>query len=799
MTIHQDLKQALRGLRRTPGFTTVALLTLALGTGASSAVFSVLQTLFLRPLPFADPGRLVSLSTADPNNHFPGERYLPLSAPCYRDLLERQRVFEAVAASRRKGYDLTGRGEAERIPGLRVTGSFFSVLGVPATLGRALQPADEQGASVVVLSHDFWARSFGSDSAVLGQSIVLDGRARVVVGVMPAGFFWQGQPEVFVPEPPDPEELAGARGTLAFDGVARLLPGISVGTARAAMEQLGRQLAVDFPDAKEWSIGVTGLWEVFYGDRRPAMRLLLLTGVFVLVIACANLANLVLSRAAGRQREMALREALGGGWRGRLRPFLADGLVLSMAGGGLGLLLAEASTGILGPWVPPELAGAYGLNLRVLGFTLGVSVLTTLVAGIVPTVLFSPLDLSQRLREGDRGASSGPHEWLRSTLVAGQVALTLALMVCFGALWQSLQKLQQAPMGFDADRAIAFTVRPNAAQYPGEAEQIALVRQVVRGISGLPGVRAVGSISATPMGSDMSGDFILPGRERENHSAHYRSVSPGGFAALGMTLLQGRAFEDADCLDRPESVIVSRSLAARCWPGDDPIGKTVVKKMYDDVGTVFRIVGVVEDVRLEGPAVDRNLEAIYWPAHGVGWGDSCRIVVRADGNPMALIPAIRTYMKTLAPDLPLARMQSLRGVLDENLAASRTQATLMGVLAAIALGLAVAGIYGVMAHSVTRRTREIGIRKALGGQDMQVVLEIARRGMKVTAAGLGAGVALTLAMGRVLSSQVYGVSATDPVFIAAAALAFGLVAASASLLPASRAARLNPVDALRAE
>lgn len=799
MTIHQDLRQACRGLRRTPGFTVVALLTLALGIGASTAVFSVLQTLFLKPLPFAEPDRLVYLSTADPNTHFPGSRYLPLSAPCYRDLQERQRVFSGVAASQARGYNLTGLEEAERVVGLRVTGSFFPLLGVQATLGRTLQPSDEHGSSVVVLAHGLWTRKFGGDPAIVGRSVVLDGTAHLVVGVMPASFAWQREPQVFVPDPPTQEELEGARGTLAFGGIARLQPGVSVAQAKASMEELGKQLQAEFPEAREWSIGTTRLWEVFYGDRRAPSRLLLLTGLFVLIIACANLANLMVSRAATRQREMALRAALGGGWKERLRPFLADGFVLSLAGGGLGLLLASGLSGALRSYVPPELLGSYGLDARVLGFTLGVSVMTTLVAGLVPTVLLSRLHLARCLREGDRGASGRSHEWVRSSLVSAQVALTLALLVSFGALWQSLQKLQQAPMGFEVDQALAFTVRPPAEQLQSEAQQVAFFRQIVRGLSELPGVRAAGSISDTPMGGGASGDFLIPGRERENHSAHYRSASPGGFGALGMTVLKGRGFEDADCRELPESVIVSRALAARCWPGEDPIGKTILKKMVDDVGTTFRVVGVVEDVRLEGPAVDRGLEAIYWPAHGLFWGDSCRIVVRAEGNPMALIPSIRTFMKRVAPDVPLTGIQTLRSVLDANLEASRTQASLMGLLACIALGLAVAGIYGVMAYSVSQRTREIGIRKALGGQDRHVVWAIARRGLVLTACGLGVGVVLTVGLGRALASQVYGVSATDPLFITLASLAFGLVALVACLIPASRAARLNPVEALRLE
>ncbi len=799
MAIYKDLKQALRGLRRAPGFTAVAVFTLVLGIGASTAVFSVLQTLFLRPLPFSEPDRLVFLHTTDPNKHFPNSRFLPLAAACYQDIQQRQRVFSSVAAYQPKSYTLTGAGDAERELGLRVTGSFFQVLGTRAALGRVLQAADERDPSVVVLSHGLWSRRFGGDPGILGRSVILDGKGYVVVGVMPREFAWQEQPQLFVPDPPSAQELEEARGTLAFNAIARLRTGISLDRANAAMEELGRELQVELPDAKEWGIGAGKLWEFFYGDRRATMGFLLLTGIFVLVIACSNLANLMIARAATRQREMALRRALGGGWKGVLRPFLADGLVLSAAGGGLGLLLAWELSGTLRPYVPPELLPAYGLDVRVLCFTVVVSVLTTLVAGVVPALLFPRVNLSACLRQGDRGASGHSHGWLRNILVAAQVALTLALLVSFGALWQSLHKLRQAPMGYQTEKALAFSVTPDALKYPDDAQQAAFMRQVVRGLSEIDGVEAVGSISATPMGGGSTGDFILPGHESEALSAHYRSVSPGGFAALGMTLLRGRAFEDADCVERPENIIVSRSLAERCWPGQDPIGKTIVKQMYDEVGTSFRIVGVVEDVRHRGPAVDRGLETIYWPADGPFWGRSCRVVVRAQGDPMALVPAIRTFMKRVDPDLPLTGLQTLRSVLDSKLEPSRTEALLMGLLAASTLGLAAAGIYGVMAFAVSQRRREIGIRKALGGQNSRVVWEVARRGMVLTMFGLGAGILLTLGVGRVLASQVYGVSATDPLSIALAGVSFGIVALAACLIPASRAARMNPVDVLRAE
>lgn len=799
MNVLHSLRPALRGLLRTPGFTAVALLTLALGIGASTAVYSVLQTLFLRPLPFHQDERLVQLNTADPHKHFPGARHLALSAVAYQDIQDRQQVFSQVAATQFRGCTLTGSGQPERLLGLRVTGSFFPLLGVRPAMGRSLQPSDDHGAAVAVISHRLWIQRWGGDPTLIGRSILLDGKSHGVVGILPPTFAWPREPQVFLNEPPTAEELREVRGTLAFTGIARLKPHISFEHARRAMDTLGQAIAAQIPDAKEWGIETTELRQAFYGDRRSKAGFLLLTGLSVLVIACANLGNLMLARAAGRQRELAMRKALGAGQGALFLPFLADATLLSLGGGVIGIGLAWGLSGLLRPHIPAELLGAYGLDLGVLAFALGVSILTALLTGLVPALLFTRMDPAKALRAGGPSETGGSQSWLRNGLVAAQVALTLTLLVSFAALWRSLNRLQAAPMGFQVDQALAFTVRPNPAKYPQDAQQAALLKQIVQRIAQLPGVKAVGSTSATPLGSGASGDFLVPGRERDTFSAHYRSISPGGFTALGVSLLKGRDFLEGDCLPVPTHVIVNRSLADHCWPGQDPLGKTLAKHMGDPAPTQFQIVGVVEDVRHEGPEADKNLDTIYWPAFGALWTNADRVVVRADGHPMALVPSLREVVKALDPDLPLAGLRPLRAELDQHMEASHSQAQLLGLLAAIALMLAAVGIYGVMAHSVTQRTREIGIRKALGGQNVQVVWEIARRGLVMTAFGLGGGALLTLGLGRLLTTQVYGVSATDPLFVALASLVLGLVALAAALIPASRAACVEPAIALRAE
>ena len=798
MTFLIDLRHALRGLPRTPGFTVIAIFTLALGLGASTAVYSVLQTLFLRPLPFAQDDRLVQVYTTDPQKHFPGSRHLPISGAAYRDLQQRQQVFSSVAATQPRGVTLTGVGPAERFVGLRVTGSYFATLGVRPLLGRLLQPSDDYATPAVVLSHKLWSQRWGSNPALIGKSIVLDGKSRVVVGVLTPTFTWRGEPQVFVNDGPTAEEIQGARGTLAFIGVARLKPNVSPEQAGKAMEALNQALATEIPDAKDFGLGLAGLRDAFYGDRSQTAGFLLLTGISVLVIACANLGNLLLSRAAGRQRELALRKALGAGWSGLLRPFLADAMVLSLGGGALGILLAWALSGMLRPYIPSELLGTFGLDRPVLAFALGISLLTALVTGLVPALLFARLDPALVLQAGGRGNTGGTQGWLRNGLVGAQVALTLTLLVSFGALWRSLVHLQKAPLGYDVDQALAFIVRPNPVKFPEDAQQAAFIREIVRAVAQLPGVQAVGSTSDTPLAGGSTGDFLVPGRESEKFNAHYRGVSPGGFKALGVPLLQGRDFVDGDCQPRPTGVIVSRALANRVWPGQDPLGKTVAKFMYGPTATPFQIIGVVEDVRHGGPEADKNLDTIYWPGYGATWSSTDRVVVRSKGNPMTLVPSLREVVRALDPDLPVTA-QPLRAALDQHLEANRNQTGLLGLLAAIALMLAAAGIYGVMAHSVTQRTREIGIRKALGGQNAQVVWDIARRGLVMTAFGLGAGALLALSLGRILATQIYQVSATDPLFLGGAALVLGLVAMAAALIPASRAARVEPALALRSE
>jgi predicted permease len=793
MSILRSLRQALRGLLRTPTFTAMALLTLALGIGANTAVFSVIKAVFLKPLPFARPDELVYIHV-DSAKLFPDIPFLRLSGPYYQAIKERQTTFSDLAAYSRQRLDLTGHGDAERLLGMGVTGSFFPVVGVKPLLGRTLLPSDERGAKVVVLSHALWRDRFQGDPGLLGRILTLSGQGYTVVGVMPPSFRWQADPQFFTADGPTPEQLRGQWMTWAFHGLGRLKPGITLGQAQADLSRIHAELVREVPKLAQAPLSATGYRTYLYGGQRSKGLMLGLTGGLVLLIACANLANLMVSRAAHRQHELALRQALGGTWMDGLRPFLAEGVLVALAGGGLGLAFSLGLSQMLKPFVPLELQGVVGVDGRLLLFAFGVALGTTLLCSLAPALLATRVNLVAALRHDTRTTQGRRQGWLRNGLVITQVALSLSLLVGFAALYQSLRKLNQAPMGYRPDQALAFTLRVDGKRTPTWKAATAHVGQVVDGIAALPGVTGVGVASELPMDAGANADYKLPGRESLFLTAYIRSLSPGGVSALGMTLLKGRDFADSDCVEIPDNILVSRSLAARCWPGEDPIGKTLVRQREDGPGAL-RVVGLVEDVRHAGPRVGQNLDTIYYP----GISDENRIVVRSAGSPEALIGGLRAHLRAKEPDLPLASLEPLRQRQDRALEGERTLTRLLGLLAGLALCLASAGIYGVMAYSVAQRTREIGIRKALGGQNGQVIWDISRRGLPLIAFGLGLGALLTLASGQVLASFVYGVSATDPLFIALAALVLGLVALAATLLPASWAARIEPAAALRSE
>jgi putative ABC transport system permease protein len=799
--LHQ-FKASFRGLLRTPSFTLVALLTLALAIGANTAVFSVIKVVFLRPLPFAEPNRLVALYTSDLEKRLPGIRYIPASVPHYLDWKARQQSFSSMAASRPGAVTLTGQGDPERFSSMEVTGDWGSTLGLRAPLGRLIGPQDERDSPVTVLSHGFWKRRFGGDARIIGRSIVLNGQSTTVVGILPANVALKtlrGEADLLTPLVFTPAEIQGSRGIARMDVVARLKPNVNLAQARQSLEGIGRQLQADYPQTQGLGVDAVPLWEFHYGEQRPLLAMLLLAGTLILAIACANVANLMLSRATIRQRETALRRALGGSRLQSLAPFLADALIISLVGACLGLWLASLGSDLLRPLVPAELLSAYRLDLGVLAFSFAVSVLAALICGLAPAFLFTHRALSSQLQEGAKGTGHRP--WIRSSLVSLQVALALALSVGFGAIWSSLQKLQRAPIGFSTERALTFPLRLNPRKHPVPDQRERIVQGIVEELSGLSGVQSAGTINLRPIVDNVpfGRSFSLPGREQLSATASLRMVSPRYFETMNIKVLKGRNFTFADYGPNPTSVVINKSLADLFWPGEDPIGKQFNHNWMDGTGGQMTIVGVVANVRLQGPAITANLETIYWPMYHFADAAATNVIVRTTGKPMALVSAVREILRRVDPDLPIPQMRTLEDHLESAMAGTRTQATLLGMMAAIALLLSGSGIFGVMAFSVAQRSREIGIRMALGGSPQRVARDITRQGMLLAALGLGVGILASVLLGRFLASLLYEVSPTDPFIIAVAVMVLGSVSLLASLVPARRAARLDPNQALRNE
>ncbi|MBI4912818.1 MAG: ABC transporter permease [Acidobacteria bacterium] len=801
-SLFHQFKASVRGLLRVPSFTLIAVLTLALAIGANTAVFSVIKVVFLRPLPFAEPGRLVALYTSDLAKRLPGIRYIPASVPHYLDWKARQQCFSSMAASQPGAVTLTGQGEPERVPSLEVTGDWGSTLGIKAPLGRLVGPQDGRDSRVAVLSHGFWKRRFGGDAGLVGQSIVLNGQNTTVVGILPANLTLKtlrGVAEVLTPLVFTPSEIQGSRGLARMEVVARLKPGVNLAQARQSLVGIGRQLQAEYPEDQGAGVDAVPLWEFYYGNQRPLLAMLLLAGALILAIACANVANLMLSRATVRHRETALRRALGGGPIQIMAPFLADALIISLLGAGLGLWLASLGSDLLRPLVPAELLSAYRLDAGVLAFSFTLSILAALICGLIPALLFPHRALSSQLQEGVRGPGHRP--WVRSSLVVLQVALALCLSVGFGALWSSLRKLQSAPIGFSTERALTFPLRLNPRKLPDAVQRERVVQGIVEELSGLGGVQSVGTINLRPIvdTAPFSFSFSLPGREGQGAAVAIRLVSPRYFETMKIRVLRGRDFTASDYAPNPNVVVINNSLAEAFWPGEDPIGKQFNHIWMDGSGGQMTIVGVVADVRFQGPAITSNLETIYWPRYHFPEFAATNVVIRTGGNPMGLIPAVREILRRVDPDLPIPQMRTLEDHLESAMAGTRTQATLLGLLAGIALLLSGSGTFGVLAFSVAQRNREIGIRMALGGLPHRVAGDITKQGMALAALGLGMGIVASLFLGRFLASLLYEVSPTNPFVVAAAVMLLGTVSLLASLFPALRAARLDPNRALREE
>ena len=800
-----DVRFAFRSLLKAPGFAALAVLTLALGIGGNTAIFSIVHAVLLEPLPFAEPERVVVI-----HNSREGRSNGPFSSSLqdYEDWRAEKTVFERMAMLTYWSFNLTGREVPERVLGARVTGEFFNTLGAAPLLGRTLTPADDLPAApeTVVLGYRLWQRAFAADRNVLGQVIPFEGRPHTVVGVMPADFRFPAD---------DIEAWAAVKDNMSglqrhnrfLFIVGRLAPGVSHEQATAAMAAVSTRLQQAYPQSNKGqaAVPVPALRSLVGDVQQPLLVLLGAVGC-VLMIACANVGNLLLARTAARQRESAIRTALGAGRMRLLRQFLAENLLLGLTGGVAGVALGYAGLRLLVGMHPggiPRL-DLVTLNPIVFGFALALSLATGALLSLIPAWQASQLDVQTALREGARSAGSRGRNLIRNGLVIAEVALAVVLLVGGGLLLRSFAKLSAVEPGFAVSRSLLMSVFLTPPGYRTIPERVAYTDRALAGLQSAAGVEAVAAVTDPPLGEGwLSMSFYEEGSPKaiaDSPLTGFRAVSEDYFRAMQIAMRGGRTFERADDADRPRVVVVNESFARLLWPNGDAIGKRVRwSDPQRDVGPM-EIVGVVADVRArgleksEGPVLYAPIRQITFP-----WMRWFTFVTRTSGDPRALVANLRAAAQSADPAKPLFAVRTLDEALDESLAERRFNMFLLQVFAALALLLAGVGIYGVVAYSVAQRTQEIGIRMALGAQQARVLRMVLSQGMAPTLAGIAAGILGSLGVTRFLMAQLFEVSPTDPVTLAAVAGGLAVVAALACLLPARRATQVDPVIALRSE
>ena len=801
-----DIRYAIRTMLKAPGFTGVAILALALGIGANTAIFSVVNAVLLRPLPYKDPDKLVHVHRMQA----PIERG-PISRPDFFEWRDKQEVFAGIASYDFQTLNLTGSDQAERIVAARVTGNFFDLFDVPPATGRLISTSDDEPSAgrVAVISFGLWQRRFGGRPDLIGQDLVLNGDSHTVIGVAPSGFEFPRRVDLW--KPAKLAEKKSARGSNYLKVIARLKAGTSVTQAEAQMNQIAAALAEQYPaNDTNLTVKVVPMLEEQVRNLRALLLILLGTVGFVLLIACANVANLSLARAAARTREFAIRTALGANRMRIVRQLLTESLVLALVGGALGVVFSIVGISLLVKLAPANLPRIkeVSVDLWVLGFTFGVSLLTGVIFGLMPALQVSKPDLNEALKEGSRGSSEGQRTLLRRGLVVVEIALSLVLLISAGLLIESIKRLTEVSPGFDPTKSLAADVSfPYVPPVSGADSQKSAVQQAANFLSesrrktaALPGVREVGAINALPLTGrgGTNGDFNVEGKPPftpgEEPVAEFVQVTPGYFEAIGIPLLRGRTLNDADLSKKPEYVLVNETFARSYIGDEDPIGKRV--KALD--GDFHEIVGVVGDARQWG--LDRQASAeIYFSFAQLSLGGEATIVVRADGDPAALSASVRNAIGEVSHDAPVTRVRTVAQIVDDSMAASKFNMILMTIFAGVALAMAAIGLYGVISYSVSQQTHEIGIRMALGAPRSRVLSLVLRNGMSLALAGVGVGVVAALGLTRLIASLLFGISPTDPLTFVVIAVILTGVALVACFVPALRATRVDPMVALRYE
>ena len=797
----QDVRYAVRLLVRQPGVTFIAVLTLALGIGANTAIFSAVNAILLRPLPYPDPDRVMTVWEKRPAE---GVLDNVVSPADFVDWARMNTTFESMAAMTASAVDLTGDGEPVRLDAGVVTPAFFSALGVPPVLGRAFRP--EEGFvgknRVVVLTHRLWTSRFGSDRAVIGRSLTLNGSPFEVVGVLPPSFEFPDESlDLWIAMPLEGGPQPLARASHQFTVYGRLKPGVSLEQARADMDRVGQLLSQQYPEAnRNHTTWVIPFEERLKGPVKSSLLLLLGAVAFVLLIGCVNVANILLARAAGRRREMAVRSAVGAGrWR-LAGQMLTESLVLATAGGMVGLLVAWwaiAALKQLAPGGVPVLGLAHlRLEPRVLAFTAGVSLLTGLVFGILPAWQLASQDVNGSLKDGGR-SPGGVRRQLRVALVVSEVALASLLLVAAGLTLRSFQTVLNQPAGFRPDGALTVPVNLRPVRYRSPEAFLGAFDALEQRFAAMPGVRAVGATNMLPLsGADGRQGVTIEGRDPTPDAptrAHQRIATPNYFRAIGITMLAGRTFTDSDTATSPRVAIVNDTMARRYWPGTSPIGRRL--KFNGASDDWMEVVGVIGDVKHWGLDVPVNPE-MYRPLRQAVTS-TMTFVIATDGDPAALAGPAREQVRAVDPNVPMDDLESMRDVTAESVATRRAGMLLIAVFGALALILAAAGIHGVMSHLVALRSAEIGVRMTLGASPARMMRLILREGALQTIAGLAIGLTGGVLLMRAFRTILYGVEPADPVTLIIVAVALLVTALAACAIPARRAMRVDPIAALR--
>jgi putative ABC transport system permease protein len=801
-TMLRHLRHAIRGFVRRPGFALVAMLTLGLGIGGNTAIFSIVSALLLRPLPYADPDALVTL-----NHYYPSLNNLEasVSAGGFRDYKTRTHGFSSVAVETGRALNLTGEGEPERITAAAASPDYFHTLGVQALTGRTFGPEVSGGDDhVVVLSQGFWARRFGADPGILGRTLNLDGEPYTVIGVMPASFrdVFSRQVELWVPLVLTEAQYSAGYTNEYLSLVARMKPGSGIDAARSEMATFAEGLKRDHPDwfPPDWSIHVTSLEERATKSVRPALLVLLGAVLVVLLIACANVANLLLTRASGQRRQVAVRLAMGASRANVLGRLLTEGLVLGLGGAVVGVVLGTWGLGALKALASRSVPAISDVSLdrSVLAFTLLVSVGTGVFVGLMPALSTWRSDVLGALREGTRAGQDRSGLRLRRLFVVSQLALSLALLAGAGLLLRSMARLQAVSPGFDPGGVLTFNVALPTSTYPDDDARRGFFDQLLPALRAVPGVSAAGLESVLPFAGGWStGSFTVvgyqPGPNEPNPWGDIRIVSPGFQEALGLPLLKGRFLTEADGPETPQVAVVDQEMVRRYWPNEDPIGKKV---SFGD--QPIEVVGVVGHAAHEGLDADPRVQ-LYGSYRQFPNVRSMFVVARTPGDPTALLSGLRAAVGRLNPNLPLSNVATMEQRIADSMGDRRLSLVLLAVFAAVALVLAATGVYGVMAQVVGQRTRELGVRMAMGADRGSVLSLVMRQGMGLVSVGVVLGLGGSLAVSRLLKSQLFGVTSTDPVTYALVVVVLLASAALATLIPALRATRVDPVEALREE